>query len=431
MGTGIFGLASAYHIKKNSPGKRVLAIDRFADVAQGNTGRSNAMFRNMFTSGDNRELANATIDFYTHVQRDMKVDIGVDPIGYLWLMSERQLSTSSHHVDSMEENGVQVVRYGARDLGEMIPGLALNQAEKEESRLMNLEDVAGAYFGPKCGRLAPEKLARFYKERFLDLGGDLIFGADAKSLIVDATVPTGLEGEPFLWQDSRVAGVRLSDGGEIRAATTVVAAGAWTNELLDPTGIDGHAKSKMRQLFTVPAQSGSALARLLHTKGFNPSGTIPFLILPKGGVIVKPMSEQAEFWVGGEDEVNRQFLAYPEEDIDANYPPERAYYEMSIHPVLRAYLPDFAGAGPSRMWSGLYSYNTVDNLPYVFEGDGLVVVGGDSGSGVMKGDSLGRVVDAVYRNGEETEVELFGGATYRASKLGFRKRDVEREDWLL
>ena len=431
MGTGIFGLASAYHIKKNSPEKRVLAIDRLADVAQGNTGRSNAMFRNMFTSEDNRRLANATIDFYTHVQREMKVDIGVDPIGYLWLMGERQLSASSHHVEKMENNGVQVVGYGARDLGQMIPGLAVNQAEKEESRLMNLEDVAGAYFGPKCGRLAPEKLARFYKERFLDLGGDLIFGADAKSLIVDARDPMGLDGEPFLWQESRVAGVSLSDGAEIRAGTTVVAAGAWTNELLDPTGIDGHAKAKMRQLFTVPAQSGSALSRLLHTKGLNPSGTIPFLILPRGGVIVKPMSEEAEFWVGGEDDAKRQFMAYPEEDIDANYPPERGYYEKSVHPVLRAYLPDFAEAGPSGMWSGLYSYNTADNLPYVFQGEGLVVVGGDSGSGVMKGDSLGRVVDGVYRNGGETEVELFGGGTYRASKLGFRKRDVEPEEWML
>ena len=58
------------------------------------------------------------------------------------------------------------------------------------------------------------------------------------------------------------------------------------------------------------------------------------------------------------------------------------------------------------MWAGLYGYNTIDNLPYVFAENGLVVVGGDSGSGVMKGDSLGRVVDAVYRGGEGAEAEL-------------------------
>ncbi len=56
VGAGIFGMASAYYIKKSSPEKNVLAIDRFGDVAQGNTGRSNAMYRNMFTSADNRTL---------------------------------------------------------------------------------------------------------------------------------------------------------------------------------------------------------------------------------------------------------------------------------------------------------------------------------------------------------------------------------------
>jgi glycine/D-amino acid oxidase-like deaminating enzyme len=104
---------------------------------------------------------------------------------------------------------------------------------------------------------------------------------------------------------------------------------------------------------------------------------------------------------------------------------------MDLYPVLRSYLPQFEGARPSGMWSGLYSYNTLDNLPCVFAEEGLVVVGGDSGSGVMKGDALGRVADAVYREGAHAEVELYGGARYRASKLSIEERDVEREDWVL
>jgi hypothetical protein len=57
------------------------------------------------------------------------------------------------------------------------------------------------------------------------------------------------------------------------------------------------------------------------------------------------------------------------------------------------------------------------------------VVGGDSGSGIMKSDSLGRVVDSLYR--EEEETTLYGGIPYRTSKLGFGKRDVEREEWVI
>ncbi len=102
-----------------------------------------------------------------------------------------------------------------------------------------------------------------------------------------------------------------------------------------------------------------------------------------------------------------------------------------MHQILREYLPQFSGVRPARMWAGLYSYNTLDNMPYVFEQEGLIVVGGDSGSGVMKGDSLGRVVDAVYREGPDAEAVLTGRGALPASKLGFRHRDVEREEWVL
>jgi len=88
------GMTSAYHLKKNNPGKRVLVIDRYGAPGQGNTGRSNAMFRNTFSSSDNQVLSNSSIDFYLHQQEELKIDIGLQKIGYLWLMDERQLSFS-------------------------------------------------------------------------------------------------------------------------------------------------------------------------------------------------------------------------------------------------------------------------------------------------------------------------------------------------
>jgi len=47
----------------------------------------------------------------------------------------------------------------------------------------------------------------------------------------------------------------------------------------------------------------------------------------------------------------------------------------------------------------------------------------------MKGDSLGRIVDSLYR--EEDETLLYGEVPYRASKLSFERRDVEREEWVI
>jgi hypothetical protein len=48
---------------------------------------------------------------------------------------------------------------------------------------------------------------------------------------------------------------------------------------------------------------------------------------------------------------------------------------------------------------------------------------------MMKGDSLGRIVDSLYR--EEDETLLYGGVPYRTSKLSFERRDVEREEWVI
>jgi hypothetical protein len=47
----------------------------------------------------------------------------------------------------------------------------------------------------------------------------------------------------------------------------------------------------------------------------------------------------------------------------------------------------------------------------------------------MKGDALGRIVDALYR--EEGEATLYGEVPYTTSKIGFDKRDVEKEEWVI
>jgi len=430
VGAGVIGMASAYYIKKGSPEKDVLVLDRHGDVGQGNTARSNAMFRNTFTSSDNQVLAGSSIDFYLHVQRELGIDIGIDLIGYLWAMSPRTLASSQKHIERMRGNGVEVELYDRVELARAVPGLVTEFNGAEEAELMKLEDIAAAILGRKCGRLAPDNLTRFYRDQFLKLGGKISFNTEAERLVFEAVGGMGIQGEPFAWQEPRVVGVRLGDGSTVRANKVVVAAGAWNSELLDGSGIDGHVKSKKRQVFGLPVKGRPALEKLLMTKGFNESGTLPFTILPKSGLYLKPVREEGEFLVACEDEINRPFITLPEHDLD-RYQAEPDYFEMSIYHVLREYLPQFEGVRPTRMWAGLYSYNTIDNMPYVFEQDGVVAVGGDSGSGVMKGDAMGRIVGAVFRDGEDATAELFGGTRYEASRLGFKSRRVEREEWVI
>ena len=427
VGAGIMGMASAYHIKSNSPRKEVLVVDRYGAPGQGNTGRSNAMFRNTFSSRDNQILSNASIDFFEHVQNELKIDIGLQKIRYLWLMDEEQLSRSEPYLASMERNGIEVVRHARYDLKRLLPGLTTGFDSDKQADLMSLPSVDGGVFGPKCGRLDPDKLVRFYAGEFSRMGGKLSFNTDVEAIIVGPSKSLGIVGEPFVWQDSRIEGVSTKGSGIIRTEAVVLAGGAWENELLEPIGVECHTKAKKRQLFTIPAK-GEKLQSLMHTKGFNALGLLPMVILPKSGVHFKPVSDEEDFWVACEDDFNRPFIDLPEHDLE-KYQAEPAYFERGIYPILESYFPDFKDARIKSMWAVLYSYNTIDNTPFAFRRDNLIVVGGDSGSGIMKGDSLGRVVDALYRG--QGEATLYGEVPYGTAKLGFDKRGIEKEQWVI
>jgi glycine/D-amino acid oxidase-like deaminating enzyme len=54
-----------------------------------------------------------------------------------------------------------------------------------------------------------------------------------------------------------------------------------------------------------------------------------------------------------------------------------------------------------------------------------MVVGGASGSGILKADAVGRIAAALY-NGEEYAL-LYGGKGFKVSDLGLKHRSVEPE----
>ena len=69
VGAGIFGMATAYHLQRNNPDKKILVLERLDQVGQGNTALSAAAYRNMFTSKTNQLLSDSSINFYLHILR--------------------------------------------------------------------------------------------------------------------------------------------------------------------------------------------------------------------------------------------------------------------------------------------------------------------------------------------------------------------------
>ncbi|MCL4444325.1 MAG: FAD-binding oxidoreductase, partial [Candidatus Thermoplasmatota archaeon] len=88
VGAGIIGLSTAYHIKNESRDLRILVVEKAPSYAQGNTGKSAAGFRDMFSSEINFKLSSSTVNFYKHVQQHLGYDIGMNFVGYLFLMND-------------------------------------------------------------------------------------------------------------------------------------------------------------------------------------------------------------------------------------------------------------------------------------------------------------------------------------------------------
>ncbi|TFG07624.1 FAD-binding oxidoreductase [Candidatus Thorarchaeota archaeon] len=427
VGAGVVGVASAYYLQKNNPDKSILLIDRLPAAGQANTAMSAAAVRNMFASSTNQLLTDTTIKFIEHIQSELDHDLMFEKTGYLWLLSEKKFKHDSVQMwmQRMKNSSIHYQVYEKDELKSMIPGLNVDFEGDEEAELMNLEQVDYGLFGADCGVLDPTKLVEFYLEEFKTMSDvKPMFGVNVTGLTLVADPPLDLPGEPHVWQNKRVGGVKTTEG-DFKADTVVLTTGTWANELLDPVGIDSRTKAKKRQLFVVHAEDKEPLMDILFSRGFNDLGCIPFTILPSAGVYFRPQLQEKGFWVGCGDKFGRAYHYVQQDSYDNG---ESSYYENSIYPVLSKYFPGFQDSRPVNSWGGGYCYSP-DAIPLVYKTNGIIAANGPSGSGIMKADAMARIADALYRG--ETHAELFGGKKMEANALSLQERKVEIESVII
>ena len=422
VGAGILGLSTAYHIKKNNPAAKILVIDKLNSSGQGNTARSAAAFRCIFSSATNYTLADSSVEFYRHLQKDLGIDLKLQWLGYLWLLDEGDYKQTAQIFKSLERKlDLKYQEYDEEYLKQKL-SIRTNLTKDEDAQTIGLKNIFGGILIPKAGVINDvDCLVKFYENEFLKLDGKIEYDLKAEKIIVEPNNPLGATGEPYFWQSARVAGVN-TNMGPIRAKKTILAAGAWIAQLLDSIGIESYIKPKKRQFFTLPA-SNPGLRRLLSCKGFNSAESMPFTILPSIRVYIRPFPKEKSFWIGYADEFPRAF------ELEENPQPEKNFYEYGIYQVLTKYFPQFKNVRTSSASAGLYEVNTLDGHPMIFEENDLIAIGGASGSGISKADSIGRIAAALY-NGEEYAC-FYGGRKFRVSDLGLRKRNTEPEKLIL
>jgi len=416
VGAGIVGLSTGYHIKRMNPNLNVLIVDRFGAAGQGSTAKSAAAFRCLFASRTNFALADSSAEFYRHVQDDLGFDLKLRWAGYLWFFDQDGYRKMLPVLKELAGRGFKYVEYDSADLAKKLD-MRTDFESDDEAGMMGLGNVHKGVLIPKAGLIDVDLLVKFYESEFLKLGGNIQYHTDVKRLTVEPRQPLGMPGEPYFWQDATVTGLETAKG-PIKSKKTIVAAGAWASQLLDPVGIECFIKAKKRQVFSIKAKT-AVLSKLLFCKEFTEAGCLPFTILPKPSAYIRPAPEEDALWLAYADEFPRAFMIEDEPE------PEENYYTYGLYQVMVKYFPQFTGCQPFSSFAGLYEINGIDGQPLIFEENGVMVVGGASGSGILKADAIGRIAAALYR--DEEYAYLHGDKKFKVSDLGLKNRNVEPE----
>ncbi len=416
VGAGIIGLSTAFHLKSRNPELNILVVDRLGAAGQGSTAKSAAAFRCLFHSRTNFALANSSAEFYKHVQDDLGFDLKLKWAGYLWMFDEDGYRKTLPVLKDLAERGFKYTEYDEDELAKKL-GMHTNFVNDEEAKTMGLGNVHKGIVIPKAGLIDVDSLVKFYESEFLKLGGKIQYNTAVREIIVEPRQPFGIPGEPYFWQDATITGVNTNKG-PVKAKKTIIATGAWASQLLDPLGIECFIKAKKRQVFSIKAKS-DALKKLLFNKEFTNAGCLPFTILPRPSAYIRPAPEEDALWLAYADEFPRAFKIEDEPE------PEENYYKFGLYQVMVKYFPQLTDCQPFSAFAGLYEINTIDGQPLVFEENGLMIVGGASGSGILKADAIGRIATSLYR-GEEY-VLLYGDKKFKVSDLGLKNRNIEPE----
>jgi len=450
VGAGPFGLASAYHVSQQQLADSVLVLDARSGPGEGSMSAANSMVRDVFSSWDNHLLAKNAIAFYRHLMATVESLRSPVPLldlyGYLWLLPA---SVRDAYLDIVAKSSGSIdARAVPLEELRSCPGLEPAPTRwYEDDQAIAPEPISGGFFGRTCGALAPEMLAHHYYEEARAAGVEFEFNACVRRLSFEGREEILLHdgsARPFAFQERmrgrlRIGRVVLGDGRSIRADRVVVAAGAWSESLLHPIGFATGCSPRPQHLYSV---SGAAVDELLAwTAPVTPlgsdtgTGRMPFLILPTGAAL-KPVFRQRRLWVELEDTSHPiGTLENPGRDGTLDYNMARladpSSYATDVLPAVTPYLPRL-GTTAARLessWGGYYHFSP-DGHPVVVEQPyGVIFAGGDSGSGIMKADSIGRLVAAAHAG--RREAKLFTGDSYRVDRLSLAHRNLADERIIL
>ncbi len=399
VGAGVIGTSTAYHLKRMDPERDILLLEREKRPGNGNTGKSAALYRNIFSSATSKLLSTSSIRYYMELGNRIQMN----PIGYLWMFSKDQWNRTSEARSSLDP---------LRDEMENVYGTKISRTLKINTQSSGpFPSVDKGIWGKLCGSLSGMGLAQHYAEEFRKIGGRIKTSINITDLVLSSS-----KSRFSPWDDVKLRSIKDNEGNHYSAEDFIFTVGAWSQELLGKFGIFTGTLPKKRQLF------GIKLDDPYQVSGDIDLDKVPALILPAGGTYVKPILDRKMMILGLADDLGQPY--------HLNDPgPDEEFFDKGITPVLEHYFPLLKDWELKMKWAGYYSYHWPDKNPVVESVKNITWAAGTSGSGIMKADAIGRVTASRILGSEITD--LHDGSKMKTRSLSLKERSVDIERFVI
>ncbi|WP_405159860.1 FAD-binding oxidoreductase [Nocardia sp. NBC_01499] len=359
IGGGIVGVSTALQLAKR--GIRDVVVVERKQLGAGATGKSGALVRCHYANVPEARLAFESLRIF----RDWDNEIGAgspgfDPVGFLRLVPPRDEPSLRANVAAQQAIGIETGVVTADELRAIEP-------------LIQSDDLTVAAFEPNSGVADPN---------------GALYGLAEAATALGVTILTETPATEIVTRGDRVTGV-ATPAGVISTGTVVLAAGAWSDQLLRPLGLDFGLVPVRTQvvIFRWPAtvdQGRKHRVVVDSTRGswFRPEGSAGTLV--GLGSAARPTNP---------------------EEVDETIEPSaiaRARGAMAHR------FPGFAAATMRGGWAGTYmrspdGHPIIDQVPSV---PGLWVMTGDSGTSFKTAPAIGVCLAEWITDGAPKLVDL-------------------------
>ena len=359
------GASAAYHLARGGC-RNVLVVERYGEPGLGSTGAATGGFRVQFGSETHVRLSLLSREKLLRFREETGVDAGYRPCGYLFMArAEAELAPLRRAMAIQRAAGVREVReVDAGEIRRLVPWV-------------RADDLVGGTFCPIDGFIRPLEILRGYREAAERLGVRFAYGAGWADCLVEGR---GLE--------RRVAGVR-TERDVVATRRVVNAAGPWAGLVGARAGLEIPVRPVRRQTAITHPFSGipeDAPLTICMWDGLH-------LRVRDGRVLL--------LWhvdTPGRDPADPFDTTFYRPWLDALLP--RAYDRF---PILAEATVDV-----ERCWAGLYemspdTHALLGPAPGV---EGLYLITGSSGHGVMHAPALGQLLAEIVLEGRARSLAI-------------------------